>query len=133
MTRKHLEERPEPLLLDWQWVEKVLTLRTQGKTVDEIAKAMGVGRNMIYRAVRRIRWMSTAELGSGVVHGTSDRKIADEFIKVWDMTARRPGRRTAEYRPMSRKVAHEVSDAIRKVAHRATQGAIGRVAAGREG
>ena len=130
MARKGHEQAPSRKLADWQWVEKVLAHRVQGKTSGQVAEAVGMSASSLTGEIRRIRWMAhKATLGNGCPFGTTERKVAQELIAVWDKYApRRTGYRP--YVPMTPEVGKAVSDAIRKVEYAASGGTISRIAGG---
>ena len=121
MSAKSKYERPEPRLKDWRFVETILAQRLAGKSGRQVAKGMGMGESSVATLLRRVRWMASVELGSGVPIGTTEQKVAKDFLTAWDSVGKAPPNRQG-YRPMTAEEGRASSDAIRKLMHRNGKG-----------
>ena len=110
MSSANAKERPEPLLQDAVWVGRVLTLRRQRLTTEQVAEKMGVRSGTVYDAVARIRWMADSKSVSSTAMTALDRRLAKQFVAAWYSVGR--PRRSMAYEPMDPDTAEAVENAI---------------------
>ena len=122
MPSRTRNDRPAQELRSARTVEKILRLRTKPMSGLQVAEKMGYAKNRLNTMLARIRWMAKVELGGGCPIGKVERKVAREFLQVWDMAMPGQGKPAREWKPMTADEGRAVSDAIGKVRKAAARG-----------
>ena len=122
MPSKVKHERPAPELRSGRTVEKILKLRTTPLPGTQVAVKMGYAKNRLTTMLARIRWMAKVELGGDCPIGKVDRKVAREFLQVWDAVEPPRGKPVQQWKPMTADEGRSVSDVIGKVRDAAARG-----------